>query len=285
MFIGFGRGALAGLLALITLLVTRQPLPDRRHWKSLAVIALCVAAGFPLLSAWAMTRLPASHGAILLGIAPLATAVVATFRSGERPSRRFWMASIAGSLVVLLHTLLNGVGDSGWGDLALLAGVALSAIGYAEGARLAREIGGWQVISWALVMAAPLLTIPVVRIAVEHGITAPASSWFGFLYVSIVSQFLAFMAWYHGMARGGVARVSQLQLLQPFMGLVAAALLLGETISPTMIVAALLVVGCVHVAKNAEVEEQSTAEHSEKRTPLRVRNEQVAGGFEVEVEC
>ncbi|HLN63026.1 MAG TPA: DMT family transporter [Symbiobacteriaceae bacterium] len=244
-----GRALIAALLAAVLLLATRQERPGRRLWLRLAVVAGGVVLGFPLLTAVAMRSLPASHGAIVLGLLPLFTAGAAAFRGGERPSLRFWLASLAGSSVVVGFGVSLGAGGLQWADLALLGAVLAAAVGYAEGARLAREIGGWQVISWALVLAAPVLFVPAVLLAARHGLSASAQAWAGFAYVGVVSQFLGFIPWYKGLALGGTARVSQLQLLQPFLTILASAALLGEQITLATLLAGLLVVGTVAVGK------------------------------------
>lgn len=247
--VGLGRAIVASILAMTVLWLTRQPLPDRKHWASLVIVAAGVILGFPLLSAWAMQQLPAAHGAVVLGMLPLATAVAGALRAGDRPSLGFWIASIFGSTIVILFAIISGAGQIHLADIALLfAGVA-AAISYAEGGRLARFIGGWQVISWALVVTAPFLTLPVAIAVMQHGLIASPTAWLGFGYVSIISQFLAFFAWYKGLAIGGVARVGQIQLLQPFLTIFASAFLLGEQITPITIAAAVIVATTVALGK------------------------------------
>jgi drug/metabolite transporter (DMT)-like permease len=252
--VGLGRAVVAALLAMTALWATHQPLPNRKHWGSLLIVAAGVILGFPLLSAWAMQQLPAAHGAVVLGLMPLATAIAGTFRAGERPSHGFWIASIAGSTTVILFAVISGAGQIQGADVALLGAGVAAAVAYAEGGRLARCLGGWQVISWALVLAAPLLILPVAIAVWQHGLVASPTAWLGFGYVSIVSQFLAFFAWYQGLAMGGVARVGQIQLLQPFLTIFASALLLGEAIAPITIGAAAVVVTTVAFGKKAAVQ-------------------------------
>ena len=252
-FVGLGRAIVAAILSAILLIATRQKLPTRDQIIPLAIVALGVVVGFPFLSAWAMRRVPASHGAIVVGLVPLATAVAGVVRAGERPSRRFWIAGLAGSAVVVTFALVSGGGRLEIADLALLGAVIASAIRYAEGGRLARTMGGPRVICWALILAAPFLTVPVAMAMAEHGLTASAGAWMGFAYVSGISMFLGFFAWYHGLALGGIARVGQLQLLQPFITIAASALILGEKITPMMVVALLLVVATVAAGRSARV--------------------------------
>ncbi|HEY0738115.1 MAG TPA: DMT family transporter [Herpetosiphonaceae bacterium] len=252
-FVGLGRALVAAALAAILLKLTQQPVPSRSQIKSLLLVAAGVVVGFPILSAWALRIVPASHGAIMLGLLPLATVIAGVLRAGDRPSRGFWAASSAGSSVVIVFAIVSGGGHIQGADLALLVAVIAAAIGYAEGARLAREIGSWQVICWALLIAAPFLLVPV-GLTLLRGVHGSPSAWIGFAYVSVFSMFLGFFAWYRGLALGGVARVGQLQLLQPFFTLGASALLLGEQITPATILVALVVAVIVALGRKARVD-------------------------------
>jgi drug/metabolite transporter (DMT)-like permease len=252
-FVGLGRALVAALLSVLLLGLTRQRLPTRREAAGLLVVAAGVVVGFPLLSALALRTVHASHGAIVVGLLPLATALAGALRVGDRPSWRFWLASVAGSAVVVGFALLSGAGGLEWADLLLLGAVAAGAVGYAEGARLARSLGSWQVICWALVLAAPFIAAPVALSVWRSGLHAPPMAWLSFAYVAVVSQWLGFFAWYRGLSLGGVARVSQVQLLQPFLTLVTAGLLLGEQITPLTVACALLVVGIVAVGRRASI--------------------------------
>lgn len=253
--VGLGRAIVAATLAAILLYITHQKLPSRNQLGSLVIVASGVVLGFPLLSAWATSTLPSSHGAIVLGLLPLATALAGAIRPGERPSRGFWIAGMVGSATVVVFAVSMGAGQLQLADLALFGAVLLAAMGYAEGGRLARVMGGWQVISWALVLVAPVIAIPVGinLLQHEHSLVAPLEAWLSFGYVSVVSQFLGFFAWYRGLALAGIARASQLQLLQPFLTIMAASLLLGEEITPLMIGAAIIVVGTVAFGRKAAV--------------------------------
>lgn len=248
-----GRALVAAVLAAAMLWLTRQRLPSRSQWASLVVVAAGVVLGFPLLSAWAMRQVPASHGAIVLGLLPLVTAGVATKRAGERPSGWFWLASLAGSLAVVGFAVSTGAGRPQVADVALFGAVLAAAVGYAEGGRLARDLGGWQVISWALVLAAPFLAVPMAVLVWERGFAGPPAAWAAFGYIAVVSQFLGFIAWYRGLALGGVARVSQLQLLQPFLTLIASGLIWGERITPVAIGTAAVVAATVALGRKAPV--------------------------------
>ncbi len=258
-FVGLGRAVVAAILAAAVLVLTRQSFPPRKYWKSFAVIVAGVIIGFPLLSAWALRQLPASHAAIVTGLLPLATAIAGAFRAGERPSLGFWLASVVGSGTVVAFAIFAGSGTVQVADIVLVGAVAAAGIGYAEGGRLARELGGWQVISWALVFAAPLLIVPVTLSLAQNGVRVAASAWIGFAYVSVVSQFLGFFAWYHGLVIGGIARVGQVQLLQPFLTILFSALLLNEQITLTTVIAALIVVASVAVGRKQPIFKKDSA--------------------------
>ncbi|WNN87624.1 DMT family transporter [Gloeocapsopsis dulcis] len=251
--VGLGRAVIAALLAVIVLWMTHQRLPARKHWRSLIIVAAGVVLGFPLLSAWAMQQLPAAHGAVMLALMPLATALAGSIIVGERPSWRFWLASIAGSLTVIVFAIFSGAGQMQWADIVLLGAGMMAAVSYAEGGRLARSLGGWQVICWALVIAAPLLIGPFAMAVLQHGLIASPRAWLGFGYVSFISQFLAFFPWYQGLAIGGVARVGQIQLLQPFLTILASAILLGEAIALFTVIAAAIVVASVAIGRTSAI--------------------------------
>ena len=257
LFVGLGRGLVAAAFAAVVLRITRQPLPAPQQLRSLFIVAAGVVLGFPLLSAWAMQRLPAAHGAVVLGLLPLATALAGVVRAGERPSRSFWSASVIGSVTVIGFAIADGAGQLQLADGALLGSVIAAALGYAEGGRLAQSLGGVQVICWALVLAVPVEIMPMAIALSQQDLSASPVAWLGFGYVSVVSQFLGFFAWYHGLAIGGVARVSQLQLLQPFLTVVASAVLLGEKITPITLGAACVVVVSVAIARRAPIQRKS----------------------------
>jgi drug/metabolite transporter (DMT)-like permease len=253
-FVGLGRGAVAAALAAALLLLSRQSLPARRQLGRLALVAIGVVVGFPLLTALALRELTSSHSAVMIGLLPAATAVLAVALAGERPSRGFWVASGAGLVAVLAFAASRGAGLPTGGDLLLLGGTALGAMGYAVGGALARDMGGWQVTCWALVLSAPVL-VPVTAVAAARdGLGgAGGGAWLGFFYVSIVSMLLAFFAWYRGMALGGVAKIGQLQLVMPLLTLVWSALLLGESVGGLTIAAALAVLASVAATQGARV--------------------------------
>lgn len=251
--VGLGRAVVAAVLAGALLLLLRERPPAPRHRPGLAIVALGVVVGFPLCSALALRSVPAVHGAVVVGLLPAATAVMAVLRAGERPPLPFWLASAAGVGAVLLFAAAQGAGALQAADGLLLAAVALGALGYAEGGRLARELGGWRVICWALILAAPFLAPPVLLVVARDGLAAwrdaGPSAWLGFAYVALVSMFLGFFAWYRGLALGGVARVGQIQLLQPVLTLGWAALLLDETVDGQTLLASGLVIGSVALTR------------------------------------
>jgi drug/metabolite transporter (DMT)-like permease len=251
-FVGLGRAVGAAFFAGAYLFLTRQRLPSRQESKRLAVVAAGVVVGFPLLSAWAMREVDASHGGVVLGILPMATAVAGALLSGERPSARFWLCAFVGTALVVGYTLKKSSGALHWADVALFGAVISASVGYAQGARLSRTLGGFQVISWALVFSAPLLVVPVM-LSAPATIHLPLESWIGFIYVMLISQFLGFVPWYQGLALGGIAKVSQTQLVQPFLTIVASVLLLGETADAATWVIAVLVVAVVAIGKTAPV--------------------------------
>jgi drug/metabolite transporter (DMT)-like permease len=242
------RTAIAGLCSLVLLLVLRRPLPPRRLWLQLAIAMLCVSIAFPFLMALAVQTVDASHGGVVLGILPIATALVAVAITHERPRPLFWIASIAGAALVIAFALRQGGGALSAGDLLLFAAVAVSATGYAFSGRLTAEMPGWEVISWVLVMALPI-SLPAAALTMPADLTHIAlKPWLALLYVAVFSQWIGFFAWNAGMAMGGIARVSQVQLLQPFITFALAAYFNGETITPQIVLFAAAVVATVAIS-------------------------------------
>jgi drug/metabolite transporter (DMT)-like permease len=243
-FVGLGRALVAAGLAAILLAVRREPFPAAKDLPRFALVAVGVVVGFPIFTSLALHHLSSAHSSVIVGLLPAATAMAAVARAGERPPARFWAAAVAGLIAVLAFAATQGVNGIEGADLLVLAAVAFAALGYAEGGALSRTYGGWQVICWALVLTAPFLAIPV-TIAAGHGVHAGATAWLGFAYVSVISMFLGFFAWYRGLALGGVAKIGQIQLAQPVLTLLWASLILGEQVTAAMIVAALAVLACV----------------------------------------
>src|SRR5665811_215325 len=249
-FTGLARAGVAALLAIGLLAIRRERWPERRLWTGIALVALGTVFGFGLLVSIAMESLPAAHGVIVVGLLPAATAVMAVLRAGEHPTPAFWLVSAAGVVAVLIFAAVQGAGRPQVEDLILLAAVLLAALGYAEGGRLARELGGWRVISLSLVFSAPLLAPILGWMLVDDGMPeASADAWLSFLYLGSVSMFLGFFPWYRGLALGGVARVGQVQLVQPVFSLVWAALLLGEHITFGTALAALVVIATAALSR------------------------------------
>ncbi len=228
LFLTSARAATAALLGGALLLLTRQKPPERADLRPLAMVALGAVVGFPLLSALALQRISAAHSLVFIGLLPLATALFAAFLGGERPKPLFWLFSVLGSATAVGFAFSQGGSGSLEGDLLMLAAVLLCGLGYAEGAKLSRRLGGWQVVSWALVLSAPPMAILALQTAPESWAEVGGAAWLGFGYVSVFSMLIGFVFWYRGLAAGGAARVGQLQLLQPFFGLLLAGSILGE---------------------------------------------------------
>ncbi|QJE01432.1 DMT family transporter [Massilia forsythiae] len=257
LFVTLGRALGAALLAACWLRIQRAPRPARADLPALAIVAGGCVIGFPLLTSLALRTLPAAHGAVLCGVLPLATALYAALRGFERPSAGFWLAALLGAGLVAGFALFQGGGGLQRADLLMFGAVAVAAAGYAEGGRLARSLGGPQVICWALVLAA----MPAAAALLLLGGVQPAQlaraglrAWLGFGYVTVFSMFVGFFFWYRGLALGGVARVGQVQLLQPFLSMAGAALLLGEPLTLLNCGFALAVVATVALGRRARVE-------------------------------
>jgi drug/metabolite transporter (DMT)-like permease len=247
------RTAIAGLCALILLLVLRRPLPPRRLWFQLAIAMLCVSILFPFLMALAVQTVDASHGGVVMGILPIATALVAVAITHERPKPLFWVASVAGASLVIAFALRQGGGMLTAGDLLLFAAVAIAAIGFTFSGRLTAEMPGWEVISWVQVIALPI-SLPVAALTLPADLTHIAlKPWLALLYVAVFSQWIGFFAWNAGMAMGGIARVSQVQLLQPFITFALAALFNDETITLQILLFAAAVVATVAIGTRTQV--------------------------------
>ncbi|PUA19281.1 DMT family transporter [Glaciimonas sp. PCH181] len=255
-FVAFGRAVVAALCAIVLLWQTKAVRPTIPQWKSLLVTSLGVVVGFPLFSSVAMRYVPAAHGAIVLGILPLATALFGALRFGERPSAGFWLAALFGSGIVVWFALRQGGGSFHWADVALFAAVIAAAMGYAEGGRLSQTMGGQQVICWALVLSLPILLPLTIWLGWQYGVSASPKAWLGFAYVSLFSMFIGFFFWYKGLALGGIARVGQVQLLQPFMTLLGAALILDEVLDTTNLLFAVAVIAVVAVGRQMAVRRQ-----------------------------
>ena len=250
MFVGSARAVIAALLAATALALTKQRLPTGTQWARLAVVAGGVVVGFPLLTSYALTTAAASHGAVVIALLPAATAVMAAIRGKERPPKSFWTMAAVGAVTALVFAMLHG-GDFGrlnWSDLLLFGAVAAAAVGYAEGGMLSRELGSWQTVSWALVIASPLMIVLTVVSMIHQPPAGTPIQWAALSYLAVVSMFLGFFAWYRGLAIGPMAQVSQVQLVQPVLSIIWAALLLGEELTWSTILGGGAVIVCAGVA-------------------------------------
>ncbi|MDR9875207.1 DMT family transporter [Pseudomonas allii] len=248
-FLTMIRAAIAALLGVLLLWLFKEKRPARQQWAPLAIVALGVVIGFPLLTALALQYVTSAHSIVFIGLLPLATAVFGVLRGGERPRPVFWLFSILGSGLVMGYAFAQGLSAAPAGDLLMLLAVLVCGLGYAEGAKLSRSLGGWQVICWALVVSMPVvvpLSLVLAPVTV-HGISLPA--WLSLGYVSLFSMLIGFVFWYRGLAQGGIAAVGQWQLLQPFFGLALAAGVLHEQVSLGMVLVTVAVIGCVAGAK------------------------------------
>ncbi|WP_419736447.1 DMT family transporter [Pseudomonas sp. COR18] len=248
-FLTVARASIAGLLALALLWIFRERRPARGQWLSLLVVALGVVVGFPLLTALALQHVTSAHSIVFVGLLPLATAIFGVLRGGERPRPAFWCFSVLGSLLVVGYALAQGLSASPVGDLLMLAAIVVCGLGYAEGARLSRTLGGWQVICWALVLSLPVMLVLSGACAPPSFSGITPAAWASLGYVSLFSMLIGFVFWYRGLAQGGIAAVGQLQLLQPFFGLALAATLLHERVSVGMVAVTVAVIFCVAGAR------------------------------------
>lgn len=243
------RATLAALLAVLLLWVFKEKRPTRQQWLPLAIVSLGVVIGFPLLTAMALQYVTSAHSIVFIGLLPLATAVFAVWRGGERPRPVFWLFSLLGSALVVGYALSQGLTAAPAGDLLMLLAVLVCGLGYAEGATLSRSLGGWQVICWALVVALPVVAPLSLLLAPSSVSGISLSAWLSLGYVALFSMLIGFVFWYRGLAQGGIAAVGQLQLLQPFFGLALAAGLLHEQVSLGMLLVTLMVIACVAGAR------------------------------------
>lgn len=249
LFLTSVRASVAGLLAFIFLIIYREKRPENGDIASLTIVAIGVVIGFPLLTAFALQYITSAQSLIFIGILPLFSALFGVLRAGERPSFSFWLFSILGSGLVAGYALTQGLGTSIIGNGFMLSAIIICGLGYAEGAKLSRKLGGWQVISWALLIALPFMAALSIYALPQtfSDITQPA--WIGLGYVSCFSMFIGFIFWYRGLAQGGIGAVGQLQLMQPFFGFMLASLLLNEKIDLMMIAITMGVILCVAASK------------------------------------
>lgn len=249
LFLTSARAVIAALLGIGLLMLLKQPRPSRSDFSSLVIVTIGVVVGFPLLTALALQHITSAHSIVFIGLLPFSTAIFGVLRGGERPKPLFWLFSFLGSLTVAAFALSQSADASLKGDLLMVTAIVLCGLGYAEGATLSRRLGGWQVISWALGLSLPFMAV-LALITLPNtwtGISIPA--WVSLGYVSVFSMLVGFVFWYRGLAIGGIAGVGQLQLLQPFFGLMLAGFLLREPVALSMIGVTLIVVVCVAGSK------------------------------------
>ena len=281
-FIAMGRAVVAAALSGVFLLITRAPLPRREDWLPLAITAGGVVFGFPLFTSIAMRYVEAMHASVIVGVLPLATAGVGALLHRQRPSLGFWLCAALGSALVAVFAVMNGGGavsgaPSGTStsgisihgaDLLLVAAMLCAAVGYGYGARLSQRMRAEHVICWALVLSLPI-TLPL---AAYTWPTVPlqSSAWWGFAYVAVFSMWLGFFAWYRGLALGGTVRVSQVQLVQPFLSMLVAVPLLGEKLDAVTVGFGVAVIATVFIGKKMPVSQPTITANSSCR--LRAHN-------------
>ena len=249
-FLTGARACIAAVLALILLIALQQPRPSKSQIKSLCITSAGVVIGFPLFTALALQTATAAHSLIFIALLPLATAFFAVLRAKEAPKRAFWIYTCIGSSLVIFFMLnQSGLHYSAAGDSYMAAAVLLCGLGYAEGGVLSRELGGWQVICWALVIALPAMLLISWIYFPQDFSAVPPSAYLGLAYVSLFSMLIGFFFWYKGLALGGIAKVGQIQLIQPFIGLILCALILNEHVTLLMIAVSLAVAACVVMAR------------------------------------
>jgi drug/metabolite transporter (DMT)-like permease len=245
------RSVLAALFAGGCLLIRRVPLPERRHWAPLALVAAGVVVGFPLLTTLALQESSSAHAAVVTGLLPLTTALFSALRTGGRPSRTFWCASVTGAAAVVAFTVQQSHGALSRADLYLFGALPICAVGYAEGGRLARVMPGWQVIGWALMLCLPLAVAGALVALAHEPVTLTVHGATGVLWLAAGSQFCGLVVWYRGMAAIGIPKASQLQLAQPLLTLIWSVFLLGERLSVAAALAALAVLVCIAVTQRS----------------------------------
>ena len=264
-FVTFGRAALAGVLSIFYLAFSRSPIPKKGQWGALFFTGLCVIIGFPLFMAMGLRHVESVHASVIMGILPLATAAIGSLWLGQRPSVGFWACAVAGSALVMAFVLLRaspassqeaGMGAN-WADLLLLLAVLSASCGYVSGAQLTPSLGAERVICWVLVISLPL-TVPMMLINWPPLPVRP-SAWLGFGYVTLFSMWIGFFAWYRGLALGGTVRVSQVQLVQPFLSMLFSVPLLGESLDVVTVGFALAVIATVFIGKRMPVAQGASA--------------------------
>jgi drug/metabolite transporter (DMT)-like permease len=265
-FLAFGRMALAGVVAAVWLAATRAPRPTRADLKPLLVSALGIVIGFPLFATLALREIPAHHGAVIVGALPFATAALAAWVFRERHAPRFWVCAFLGSALVIVYALRDGVHAIGSGDAWMLAAVLAGAAGYVAGGQLTARIGGVRAILWTVALALPLTAPVALALALAEPPHASWPAWGAFGYVTVISQIVGFFAWYNGLALGGIARIGQIQLLQAFFTIGAAALLFGEHVAPITWLFAAAVVAMILLGRTERPAQRNFLETLDRET-------------------
>lgn len=265
LFLTVARATIAGLSGVVVLLATGRRLPPRGLWLEIAAAAICTVLAYPLLAAFAMMTVPAAHGGVVLGIVPLATAAAAALLAQERPSGAFWIASLAGAAIVLIFVFRHNDGIAfGMGDLCLLGMVVAGALGYTLSGRLTARMPGWEVISWQVAIFLPVFAVAIFLLWPSDILSVKPLAWAGLGYVALVSQYTAFFVFNKGLALGGIARVGQMSLLQPFLIVAIAWPINGEPISFETLGFAAAVVATVLLGQRARVGRRSAAAKSKR---------------------
>lgn len=246
-FVGMARGLIAAVLSLVALIVTKSPWLNRTQFVQVVITATGVTIGFPLFSSLAMQQVPAGHGAVVNGLLPLATVALGAVVMRYTLRWQFWAAAVVGSATAVGVVIWRSGAGLVSGDIAMIVAVLIAAVGYVFGGRLSKEIGGWRTICWANVVCIPVLLWPTWALAPTHDVSTAA--WMSLAYLGVFSMFLGFFAWYHGLALGGIPRVSQVQLIQPFLTILWAWPLGGEHPTVEVVLAAAIVVTCIWVAR------------------------------------
>lgn len=252
LLVGAGRAALAGLFSLLLLWLLRERWPARAHWPALAIVAFGAVFAYPVFSAMALQHSAAGHATLVSALMPLFTAFFAAWLGRQPVKPLFWLFALLSAALVFAYNSFHSTGAAGLSgaDLWLLAGCFCCGLAYAQGAMLARQLGSWQVICWALVLSLPLmLPLALWQLPGSGWQRASAGAWLGFLYLAVFSMFLGFFAWYRGLSLGNVAKISQLQQLTPFIALGLAASWLGESVSVGQLGVAAGVVVCIVLGK------------------------------------
>ncbi|UXM95484.1 DMT family transporter [Bartonella sp. HY329] len=248
-FLTTARATIAGICAILVVYLLKAKLPQKHDIFSLILTALGIVVGFPLFTALALQHITSAHSLVFTALLPLMTAIFAVLRAGERPKPLFWFFAIIGSLCIVAYSLLQGFSAAPMGDIYMLLAIISAGLGYAEGAKLSRRLGGPLVISYALIVSLPLMIILSIAFWPSDISAISINGWLALAYVSLFSMFIGFFFWYKGLAEGGIAKIGQLQLLQPFMGMILSAVILHEHVDLMMIIVSLGVIGCVFGAR------------------------------------